>query len=720
MHCSACGAANPPGMRFCGMCGRPFSAPATERERRRVSVVFVDLTGFSTLTHGLDPEELHDLADHMLTEVAGVIENYDGHVDAFRGDGLIAVFGAPHSHPDDAYRAVVAAEASLKAIERVGLARGVDLLGRAGVTTGTVIAGAVGSGRVREYTVMGSTVNLASRLENAAGPAEVWVGEETYQTTRHQLTFEAVGGVELPGFPNVTTAYRLVSSERRDPDPYGHLAFVGREQELATLAGWHRSVRRRRHPRLAWLLGEAGSGKTRLLREFAMRVAAAESARIVWLRSDPHEGFSWAAVASQVFDVPETVDDRVRIERVSDALDTLLPGQPRWHRLVLATLEMAPSPSWRRLERRAVDRKLHAWRDVFAALVQRGSGAKSLVVLVESDRYDPMLDAFIEGLAAAEGPILVVRTARSRDLPSDAHALVLEPLSLDESMTLFRQISDPLFERAGRALVAQVGGVPASLFELGRALSLTQDTHFRGSLTSLLQARLDLLEPRTRRLLALAAVCGEQTWEGLLRTSATDLRTDLRLLWQADILVRSPTSSLPGETEYQFRSALLRQAVLSMTPFGDRPELHLRIATWLERSAPLSFSERIGRHFEDGGAGDAAYGHYLTAASEAEERGDTVGADALYGRLAALDVTPDLRAQGSLAYAQAGWARGDLELVQAQLASARATIALCEPEARARLHSIERQLSADLAGIGQPLDVEPKPRPIAAPLLQAG
>jgi class 3 adenylate cyclase len=287
VNCSACGATNPPGMRYCGMCGRAFVTGAAERERRRVSVVFVDLTGFSTLTHGLDPEELRDLADHVLTEVAGVIENYDGHVDAFRGDGLIAVFGAPHSHPDDPYRAVVSAEASLEAIERVGRARGVDLRGRAGVTTGVVIAGAVGSGRVREYTVMGSTVNLASRLENAAGPGEVWVGDETYEATRHQLTYQVVEDVHLPGFPNVTSVHRLVSSKRRDLDPYGKVAFVGRERELTQLLAWHRSVCEGQRPRQVWLQGEAGSGKTRLLREFAARVSGA---RVVWLRSDPRRG----------------------------------------------------------------------------------------------------------------------------------------------------------------------------------------------------------------------------------------------------------------------------------------------------------------------------------------------------------------------------------------------------------------------------------------------
>ncbi|HLU82531.1 MAG TPA: adenylate/guanylate cyclase domain-containing protein, partial [Trueperaceae bacterium] len=152
-----------------------------------MSVVFIDLARFSTITHGLDPEEVRDLADEVLTAVAGVIEDFDGYVDAFRGDGLIALFGAPRSHPDDPLRAVLAAAKSLETISEVGRGRGIELAGRAGVNSGIVIAGAVSSGRAHSYTVMGSPVNLAARLEEAAEPGEVWVGPETYESTRHRL-----------------------------------------------------------------------------------------------------------------------------------------------------------------------------------------------------------------------------------------------------------------------------------------------------------------------------------------------------------------------------------------------------------------------------------------------------------------------------------------------------------------------------------------------------
>src|SRR5690606_4585 len=187
-------------MRLCGMCGTELTRDVSARERRRVTSVFIDMAGFSTLTRDLDPEEMRDLADEVLTVVAGVIESYDGYVDSLRGDGLIALFGAPHSHPDDPQRAVLAAAASLTAIEE------------------------------------GGAVARASRLGEAAGPGAVWGGPEPYAATRYRLLSESTGPIELRGFPNVTSVHRLVRAPlRRHSDPYGHLPFVGRDQELATL-----------------------------------------------------------------------------------------------------------------------------------------------------------------------------------------------------------------------------------------------------------------------------------------------------------------------------------------------------------------------------------------------------------------------------------------------------------------------------------------------------
>jgi class 3 adenylate cyclase len=336
-------------MRFCGRCGTALQR-SLARERRNVSVVFVDLCGFSTLTREFDPEILRDLADQVLTVVAGIIEDYDGHVDAFQGDGLIALFGAPHSHPDDPHRAVQAAAAGLRAIEAIGKSKGYPLKGRAGVNTGIVIAGSVGSGRVREYTVMGSAVNLAARLEAAAEDGEVWVGPETYEATRHRMSFESVTGVSLNGFPNITEVYKLVTlTESRDFDPHAQLKFVGRARELLLLTEVLSEVKNTTSARVRWLVGEVGSGKTRLLLEFTK----ASGILSLWLEESLDTKAMWRNLVRQMFDLPD--DEPVWQQRVPAQLKELIPNEPRWQIYILRSLGLIEEKPWRRLERRGID-----------------------------------------------------------------------------------------------------------------------------------------------------------------------------------------------------------------------------------------------------------------------------------------------------------------------------------------------------------------------------
>lgn len=701
MRCTHCSTANPDGMRFCGMCGRPLLAPggSGERERRRASIVFVDLMGFSTLTHGLDPEELRDLADEVLTVVAGVVEDYDGHIDAFRGDGLIAVFGAPHSHADDPYRAVVAAAAALRAIEARGRTRGLDLHGRAGVTTGVVVAGSVGSGRVREYTVMGSVVNLASRLEVAAQPGQVLVARDTYEATRHRLSFERVGDLQLPGFPNVTSAYAFVAARERDTDPYRSLPFVGRRQELTALATALARVREQGRVGQVWVVGDAGAGKRRLLQEFASRTDPTTT-RVVWLGSRHSDGKAeaepdWPALATQVLGVRASDDDRSRLVHARAAVERYLPTESRWQRLLLGSLGLAPNPTWTRLERRKVDRTMLAWRDLLLAFTLATPG-QALLLVCDSDRYAPRLDEFAQLLAQGEAPLLVVRLGRQRDAPAGEPHIKLQPLTTDESLRLLEHVVDPVFGAALRPLVEQVGGVPASIFELARALAITQDTNVSSSMVSLLQARLDGFAPGARRVLWVAALAGERCWEGLLVTVVPDALSHLRPLCEAEVLVREGESELPGQVEYRFRAELLRRAVLQMIPFGERPALHLRIATWLEQHAPLPYSETIAHHFARGGAADAAYAHYLAGAGEAVAESDRDRAERLYGAMERLDVAAAHHAEGALAFAEAALAWRDAERAREQLERASQCIERCDDEQGASLRAVLARLEHDL------------------------
>ncbi|HEX7000661.1 MAG TPA: adenylate/guanylate cyclase domain-containing protein, partial [Trueperaceae bacterium] len=656
--CTTCGNDNPEGNRFCGMCGSPLARQLTGRERRKVSVLFVDLVAFSSMTRGLDPEEVRDLADSVLTAVAGVVEDFDGYVDSFRGDGLIALFGAPHSHPDDPQRAVLAAAKALEVIRETGRQRGRSLSGRAGVNTGIVIAGAIGSGKVRNYTVMGSAVNLASRLEEAAGPDEVWVGPETYEATRHRLFYEPTGEIELNGFPAVREAYRLVAPPSQpEADPFAHLTFVGREDELLRLFAALDTVSATGNATELWVAGVAGRGKTRLLREFLAR--AQDRAITLWLELTPASEFSWDPLARQVFGIRPGQEEEQAVQQARTVLDAALPSDNRSHNAVLGSIDLAPLKTWTRLERRRVDRTSLAWRDLLARLPGTQDRPGALILAVEGEPRDRQLLQFLELLKSAAAPVLILRSSRARTLPEGADAIHLPPLSFEESMALLGEVVSPALRLAADSLVQQVGGVPAYVLELGRALSITQEDSFSGSLASLLQSRLDMLELRPRRLLAQAALVGEKCWEGLLRELSGADVAEIRTLVNENLLVKQSRSLIPDQVEYRFQSELLRNAVLRMVPYGDRPHLHLRIATWLELHAPLSLAELTAEHFQHGGSPDSAFDHYLTAAEHALAESDAARCFALFDRTLSQPVPVVTLAQGALAYLQAATLLGD-------------------------------------------------------------
>lgn len=695
--CNVCGKQNPDINRFCGMCGGELTKQSAGRERRRVSVLFIDLVSFSTMTHGLDPEELRDLADNVLTAVAGIIEDFDGYVDAFRGDGLIALFGAPHSHPDDPHRAVLAAAKGLETIARIGRSRGMKLRGRAGVNTGIVIAGAVGSGKVRSYTVMGSAVNLSARLEEAATPGEVWVGPETYEATRHRLLYEPTGPLDLNGFPAVKQAFRLVRSEEQsEVDPYAQLRFVGRGPELDRLRSALDQVTRDGMASELWVAGEAGRGKTRLLREFVND----EKDRVtpLWIVQRPAAEFSWNPLAFQVFGLSEGEEEHAAVRRVQAFLDEVLPGDLRTHRTILGSINLAPLKTWTRLERRRYDRTSIAWSDLIAALPKRADEGRAVVLVVEGEPRNRGLLEFLDQLRQVAAPVLIVRTSRERSLPegAEADALHLPPLSFDESLELLDEVANPALRLAADSLVRQVGGVPAYVLELGRALSITQEESFSGSLASLLQSRLDMIDLRPRRLLAQAALVGEASWEGLLlELAGTSDSEEIRSLVTENLLVKQPSSTIPDEIEYRFQSELLRNAVLRMIPFAERPQLHLRIATWLEQHAPLDFAELTAEHFERGGSPDSAFDHFLTGAEQALAEGESRRCFELFDRTLDQAVPAPMLAQGALASLQAAIALDDGERADSALTRAEQILRRCDDDVRRELEPLLDQLKRE-------------------------
>jgi class 3 adenylate cyclase len=319
--CGSCGASNTPGVKFCGECGTalaantPTAAPAAAQavadgsqpeptaERRLVSVLFADLVGFTTLSESRDAEVVRDLLARYFEAATQVIGAYGGTVEKFIGDAVMAVWGAPTAHEDDAERAVRAALDVVEAVRAMGGELGADLSARAGVLTGEA---AVTLGATNQGMVAGDLVNTASRLQSVAPPGAVLVGEATYQAANSAITFEPAGQQVLKGKTAPVPAYRAlrVVARRGGAGRSEHLEapFVGRASELRMLKDFHTATGAERRSRLVSIIGQGGIGKSRLVWEF-LKYLDGVTEVVYWHqgRSPAYgEGISFWALAEMV------------------------------------------------------------------------------------------------------------------------------------------------------------------------------------------------------------------------------------------------------------------------------------------------------------------------------------------------------------------------------------------------------------------------------------
>src|SRR6266702_4294550 len=269
--CTNCGEENPPKFRLCGFCGTPLQAAAPAHEvRKLVSILFCDLKGSTSLGETLDPESLREVMNRYFEVMSAAITQHGGTIEKYIGDAIMAVFGLPRVHEDDALRAVRAAVEMRERLAALNVELdqrwGVTIGNLTGVNTGEVVAGDVTTG---QRLVTGDTVNTAARLEQAAPTCEVLIGEATYRLVRHAVDVEPVEPLELKGKAERVPAYRLISAreaesvERRHDSP-----IVGRARELAVLADELGASARDGSCRLVTIIAQAGVGKSRLIEEF--------------------------------------------------------------------------------------------------------------------------------------------------------------------------------------------------------------------------------------------------------------------------------------------------------------------------------------------------------------------------------------------------------------------------------------------------------------------
>ncbi len=645
-HCPHCNVALTPGAKFCSECGAKLG-PGTSRrpvapggERRQVTILFADITGYTRLSSEIDPEELHALLNRYFERVNALVRDFGGTVDKHIGDAVMGVFGAPVSHGNDAERAVRAALAIHDAMPALSHEIGRPLSVHIGVANGEVVAATSGSEVHREYTVLGDAVNLASRLDGLAGAGETVVSAGVQRAVARLVDAESVGEVSVKGLSEPVRVYKVRGLGPARPRFQAPL--VGRDGELVAFSRLAACAVDESRGAVLSLCGEPGVGKTRLVAEMCERGTARGFEIHQGLVLDFGTSRGTDAVRAVVKSALGLSLDASSAERDACALEAERAGSYTDDELAcLNDLLDRPQTAALRGRYDALSDAMRATTRarVVASVVERASlRAPALVVVEDVHWADPstLVELAMVAASARAARILLLVTARSEGDPLDTAWLArtegvaferidLLPLDASAAQKLAEHLGAPDSRRL-RACVERSGGNPLFLEQL-----LTSDTEgvLPDSVQSLVQARMDRLAPADKRALQAAAVIGQRFSLELVRHLLGEPEYGPAGLVERD-LVR------PAGDAWLFAHALVRDGVYSSLLKQARRELHRRAATWFGSSDPGLRAEHLDRA-EDPAAPSA----YAAAAGERVEALDYDRALVLLRRGAELATRPE-------------------------------------------------------------------------------
>ena len=644
--CPNCGTANTPGAKFCGECGNPLAetdgrtdaagivatgstSPATER--RLVSVLFADLVGFTTLSESRDPEDVRTLLDMYFETCRAVIGRYGGTVEKFIGDAVMAVWGTPTAQEDDAERAVRAALDLVDAVRRLGGERGVpDLALRAGVLTGEAVVtiGAAGMGMVA-----GDLVNTASRLQSAAEPGTVLVGERTQRAASNAIAFEPAGARDLKGKAAPVSAFRAlrVVAQRGGVGRSDMLEppFVGRDSELQLIKDFYHATARDRGPRLVSVMGQAGIGKSRLAWEFLKYIdGVTETAYWHQGRSPAYgDGISFWALGEMVrmrIGVGEGADESSTRDRLAATLDEFVSDADERRSLEEPILQLLGITEGQPRERGQL---FVAWRTFFERIAE----VAPVIMVFEDLQWadDGMLDFIEELVRWSRGrSIYIITLARPELLDRrptwgagqrSFTSLALSPLTEEAMRAMLGGLVPGLPDGLVVQIVDRAEGIPLYAVETVRTLLNDGRVQRDGdiftpigdlanldvpeSLHALIAARIDALPAGERILVQDAAVLGTSftlpALAAVARAEPGEIAPMLQHLVQRELLTIDDDQRSPERGQYRFVQGLLREVAYSTLARDERRARHLAAARYYEALGDDELSGVLAQHYVD-------------------------------------------------------------------------------------------------------------------------
>ncbi|MDP9234798.1 MAG: AAA family ATPase [Actinomycetota bacterium] len=704
--CPNCHEENPDRAKFCLNCAQPLSgATAGPRETRKtVTVLFADVSGSTGIGEKLDPESLRRVMGGYFEKMRAVIERHGGTVEKFIGDAVMAVFGIPVLHEDDALRAVRAAVEMQAALtlynQELQRERGVSIAVRTGINTGEVVAGIGDTGHT---LVTGDPVNVAARFEQTAGPDEVLIGDETYRLVRDAVEVEPLGRIAVKGKSEPVSAFKLIRVISGVEGFTRHFdsPMVGRENEKALLTQAYERVRREGTSHLFTVLGSVGVGKSRLVSEFLTAVEA-EAVVLQGRCLNYGEGITFYPVAEVVKKAAGIVEEDSARE-ILTKLAALIPDDDARdvaaQRLaqMMGVIEATASPeeiAW-------------AVRKLLEALARK----RPVVVLFDDIHWgEPTFLDLVEQLAdwSRDAPILLVCNAREELLDKrpgwgggkmNVTSILLEPLTGNECGILIENLlgqaglaadvtdrisaaaeGNPLFVEQMLSMLIDEGGLVRDR-ETWISVGDLNKIAVPPTVQALIAARVDRLPSQERRVIERAAIAGTVFyWDAVSELSPEDERstvgTSLMALVRKE-LIRPERSDFAGQEAFRFRHIVIRDAAYEAMPKETRAERHERFAGWLEGlvgERVMEYEEILGFHLEEAhrylvelgrsddlvqDLGRGAAERLARAARRALLRGDPSAAAQLLGQIDRLIEPDDLWCRASLTRATALNALGE-------------------------------------------------------------
>jgi class 3 adenylate cyclase len=646
--CGSCGADLPEGAAFCPACGTPTAGPTAAgtpaSERKLVTVLFADVTGSTSLGERLDPERLREVLETFFAAMREEIEAEGGTVEKFIGDAVMAAFGVPTAHEDDPARALRAAARMLSRLETVNddldARHDVRLQIRIGVNTGEVLA--TTNPQPGEPMVTGDVVNAAARLQTAAEPGTVVLGERTARSVPRARLID-LGPLELKGKAEPMRAYRLGGEDVLEAErgvPGLRAPMVGRDAEMDLLRSVYQRTVGERRPSLVTVYGDAGVGKSRLTREFLAWAEAQTPAPLVLRgRCLPYgDGIAYWPLAEILkghagildSDAPDLALEKIR--KLGEGLLTAeVTADPALATSALAHTIGLPDPD-SPLDAMDPDQIRDevdaAWRSFFTAL---STAAPTVTVIEDIHWADPVLLDLLEVLADRVDGAAVFLCPSRPDLTSrrptwgggrrSMSAIALDPLTADEAQHLIELLLtvDDLPPSVHTTMVERAEGNPFYLEEIirrliddgslvregdnWRAAATIGDVEIPDTVQAVLASRIDLLDAADKQILQAAAVVGRVFWTGpvadLVRVARSEVAEAMRRLEDRELVQSRPGSTVAGEREYLFKHILTRDVAYESLPRRDRVAAHRAVAAWLEATTgdrASEFAELLAYH----------------------------------------------------------------------------------------------------------------------------